>query len=276
MPVKITAVVGVPLHTVWFAITSTVGVGFTVIVNVLTGPVHVVPPLVYDGVIVIVAVTGEPVALVAVNAGILPVPLAPRPMDGVLFVQLYEVPATGPLIVTAAVEVLLQTTWLLIAFTEGVGFTVMVKVIGVPEQVVPPLVYIGVTVKVAEIGAFVEFVAMNDGMFPVPLADARPIAVLLFVQLNTVPATVPLKLIAAVGEPLQTTWLATALTVGVGFTVIVNVIGAPVQLTPLVIVGVTVIVAVTGALVALVPTNEGIFPLPLAARPIDGVLLVQL
>lgn len=40
--------------------------------------------------------------------------------------------------------------------------------------------------------------------------------------------------------------------------------------------GVTVIVPVIGALVALVPTNDGILPLPLAASPIAGLLLVQL
>ena len=40
--------------------------------------------------------------------------------------------------------------------------------------------------------------------------------------------------------------------------------------------GVTVIVAVTGALVRLTAVNEGRFPLPLAARPIEGLLFVQL
>ena len=35
----------------------------------------------------IVAVTGEAVAFVAVNAPMLPVPLTPKPMDVVLFVQ---------------------------------------------------------------------------------------------------------------------------------------------------------------------------------------------
>jgi len=35
-------------------------------------------------------------------------------------------------------------------------------------------------------------------------------------------------------------------------------------------------VAVTGAVVAFVPVNDAIFPVPLAARPIDVVLFVQL
>ena len=58
--------------------------GFTVIENVLAVPAH---PLA-DGVTVIVAVTGALVEFVAVNAEMLPVPLAARPMDVVLFVQL--------------------------------------------------------------------------------------------------------------------------------------------------------------------------------------------
>ena len=40
--------------------------------------------------------------------------------------------------------------------------------------------------------------------------------------------------------------------------------------------GVTVTVATTGAFVAFVATKDGIFPVPLAANPIEGALLVQL
>jgi len=41
-------------------------------------------------------------------------------------------------------------------------------------------------------------------------------------------------------------------------------------------VGVTVMVAVIGALVVLVAVKAGILPVPLAARPIAGLLFVQL
>ena len=51
-------------------------------------PVHVTPSLVKTGVTVIVAVTGMLDVLVAVNEEIFPEPLAARPMDGWLFVQL--------------------------------------------------------------------------------------------------------------------------------------------------------------------------------------------
>jgi len=59
--------------------------------------------------------------------------------------------------------------------------------------------------------------------------------------------------------------------------VIVNVLDVPTQLTPAFVkVGVIVMVAVTGVLVALDATKEAILPEPLAAKPIEGVLLTQL
>ena len=63
----------------------------TVIVKLVVGPVQGTPPLVKVGVTVIVAVTGEVPLFTAVNAAILPVPLAARPIEGVLFTQLYVV-----------------------------------------------------------------------------------------------------------------------------------------------------------------------------------------
>ena len=58
----------------------------------------------------------------------------------------------------------------------------MVKVCGVPLQVVPALVYDGVTVTVAVIGVVPALVAVKLGMLPDPLAP-KPTAVLLFDQL---------------------------------------------------------------------------------------------
>jgi hypothetical protein len=66
--------------------------------------------------------------------------------------------------------------------------------------------------------------------------------------------------------------LLTGLTVGVGFTVIVNDRGVP---THPFAVGVTVIVAITGAVPALVAVKDGIFPVPLPTNPMDGVLLTH-
>ena len=56
-----------------------------------------------------VAVIGLLVGLTVTKAGILPMPDAPSPIVVLLFVQVYTVPATGPLMVTAAVAVPAQT-----------------------------------------------------------------------------------------------------------------------------------------------------------------------
>ena len=61
---------------------------------------------------------------------------------------------------------------------------------------------VGVTVIVAVIGEVVALVAVNEGIFPVPLAG-RPIAVLLLVQVNVVPLTDPDKLVIGVVAPAQ-------------------------------------------------------------------------
>ena len=66
--------------------------------------------------------------------------------------------------------------------------------------------------------------------------------------------------------------MLTGLTVDVGFTVMVKVIDGPTQ--PFAV-GVTVIVAITGAIPALVAVKDGTFPMPLAPRPIEVVLLVH-
>lgn len=87
-----------------------------------------------------------------------------------------------------------------------------------------------------------------------------------------VPATGLLKVIAAVVAPLQYVSLLTAKTVVVGFTVMVNDSGVPVH--PFAV-GVTVMVATSGAVPVLVAVNEGRLPVPLAARPIDGLLFAQ-
>ena len=241
-----------------------VGVGFTVMVKDWGGPVH---PLA-EGVMVMIAMIGLLVELVAVNDGILPLPLAASPMAVLLFVQLNAVPETVSLKLTEPVVVPLQTVWSGGSLTVGVGFTVKVKDWGVP---VHPLA-VGVTVMVAMIGLLVELVAANDAILPLPLA-ASPMAVLLFVQLNAVPETVSLKLTEPVVVPLQTVWSGGSLTVGVGFTVMVKDWGGPVH--PLAE-GVMVMIAMIGLLVELVAVNDGILPLPLAASPMAGLLFVQL
>ena len=67
-----------------------------------------------------------------------------------------------------------------------------------PEQ----LLAVGVIVIVAKALVVPEFVAVNELIFPEPLA-ASPIEVLLFVQLKVVPPTAPEKLTALVAVLLQ-------------------------------------------------------------------------
>jgi hypothetical protein len=162
--------------------------------------------------------------------------------------------------------------------TWAVGLTVIVKLRGVPLQVTPPLVYAGVTVIVAVTGEVPVLTAVNEAMSPFPLAN-NPIEGVLFVQLYTIvpPVAVDPKDTAVVASPLHSTWLDTAFTVAVGLTVIVKLVGGPVQDTPpLVKVGVTVIVAVTGDDPVFTAVNTAILPEPLANNPIEGVLFTQL
>jgi hypothetical protein len=207
------------------AIAFTAGVGLTVIVKLTGVPVQ---PEADEGVTVIVAVIGAAVLLVAVNDGILPVPDAARPIAVLLFVQLYTVPATVPVKLTADVPDPLQSNWSAGWFTLAVGFTVIVNVLLAPLQVIPPLVNVGVTVIVAVTGVLPALKAVNDGIVLVPLAPS-PMLVLLLVQLYTVPATGPAIVTAVVAAPEHTVWFAIVFTAGVGLTVIVKVIGVPVQ-----------------------------------------------
>jgi hypothetical protein len=63
-------------------------------------------------------------------------------------------------------------------FNAGIGFTVMVNVWAVPEQLTPPLVKVGVTVTVPLMGAVPALVAVNAGRLPAVGPAPRPIAVL--------------------------------------------------------------------------------------------------
>lgn len=220
------------------------------------------------GAMVMIAVTGVLDALIAVNDGILPVPLPASPMEVLLLDHGKVVPLTELVKLIALVAPLLHAVSLFGTTISGVGLTVMVKFCAGPGQ---PFAK-GVTVMVAVTGALVVLIAVNDGISPVPFA-ARPIEGSLLVQLKEVVPTEPVKLTMPVGNPLHTARLAGTNTLGIGFKVIVKIAGAPVH--PFAD-GVTVIIAVTGTLLLLMPTKDGILPLPLAARPIEGSLFVQL
>ncbi len=87
--------------------------------------------------------------------------------------------------------------------------------------------------NVTVIGALVVLVSVPL-ILPVPLA-AMPVTVtvLFLVQLNTVPATLPVSTIVVIAELLQIVWLdGVATAFGIGFTTTVAVIDGPVQVTP--------------------------------------------
>jgi hypothetical protein len=92
------------------------------------------------------------------------------------------------------------------------------------------------------------------------------------VQVNVVPAVSDVGVYVNAVLLQRSAGVRVLLRAGVGLTVIVNDCGVPAQPSNE---GVTVMVAVTGAVPELVAVNDAIFPLPLAASPIDGVLLVQ-
>ena len=133
--------------------------------------------------------------------------------------------------------------------TVGVGFTVIVKVYGVPSQLLAD----GVTVIDATASVVPVFKPVKLEIFPVPEA-AKPIDALLFVQEYVVPETLKLevKLTAVVAVFTQIASSATASTVGVGFTV-TNTGSVPTQ--PLASVSVNVYVVVTGLLVTFDATK---------------------
>ena len=82
---------------------------------------------------------------------------------------------------TEVVEAVLQTVKLVGKTTSAEGLTVIEKLNVEPIQLTPPFVKVGVTSIVATEGIKPVLVAVNDEMFPTPLAP-NPIAVLLFVQ----------------------------------------------------------------------------------------------
>ena len=127
-------------------------------------------------------------------------------------------------------------------------------------------------VTVATTGKLVILVAVNEGMFAVPPA-ARPIAGVLFAQAKVDPVTGPVTLVTGTTVWLHHDWFAgTGFTTGVGYTLMVKVVTGPGH--PFAV-GVIVTVAITVAVVMLVAVNAGMFPVPFAARPIEGVVFAQ-
>jgi hypothetical protein len=123
-----------------------------------------------------------------------------------------------------------------------------------------------------DIGLNPTFVAVYPGIFPEPLAP-KPMAVLEFTQLKLVAVTPLVKVVAGTVTPLQYVAFGTALTVGIGLTVILKLAGVPTQELAD---GVTVTIPVTGEAPVLLEVKEAMFPSPEAPKPIVAFELVQL
>jgi hypothetical protein len=108
------------------------------------------------------------------------------------------------------------------AVIEGVGYTVIVKRTGLPEQPFRD----GVTEMVATWFVAPELTAVKGLILPFPLA-ARPMPVLLLFQLKVVPGKLPVKMTWVVEDPLQTVWLSGVVMEGELFTVATTAVLEP-------------------------------------------------
>lgn len=210
MLVKLKGPALAPAHTVALLTAFTTGNGLTVIVNVLTGPVH---PLNVGVTLTTPLIDADP-ELVAVKEGVFAVPFAPRPIAVFEFVHANVAPDGVLAKLIAATAVPPHAVTFVTAFTVGPGLTVMVYEEGVPEQ--PPIV--GVTVITALTGEAPVFIALNEGTFPVPLA-ARPMVVFEFVQAYVAPTGVLVNADAGTLFPLHTVVLVGTVTIGFAFTI---------------------------------------------------------
>ena len=181
--------------------------GFTVIVKVCVAPEQVKLPFVNVGVTEIVAVTGDNPVLTAVKIGIFPFPDAAKPILVLSFVQVYEVvPPVVVLEKVIAVEALpLQIILFVVATKLAFGKTEIINCFVVPLQELLPITIVGVTIIVAFKIAVPLFIAVNEGISPVPEA-ANPIEGLEFVQVNVVVPVVFCveKFVVGIVLPLQT------------------------------------------------------------------------
>ena len=91
------------------------------------------------------------------------------------------------------------------------GYTFIINVIGMPLQPANPANDTGVAVIVAITGLLPVFIAINEGILPVPPA-ASPISGVLLTQL--ILSAVPVKFIAVVAAPFTTVWFDTAFITG--------------------------------------------------------------
>ena len=191
-----------------FVTAVTTGSGFTVIVNTIAGPAQVF----FVPVTLIVPTIGVPVVFTAaVNAAMLPAPLATRLIKGFVLVQLKVTPPETILEENGIAAMLApeHTTTLVTAATTGVGLIVMVKVFMLTPALVQ-LLAMADTVIVPTISAPVLLTGAVPVILPLPEA-ARPIEVFEFAQLMVAPTTLVVNgmLMASPGQKVLSVTVAT-------------------------------------------------------------------
>ena len=163
-------VIGCPAHKVWFGTALTVGCCPMLMLNVCGVPAQTPS----DGVTTTTADCAAPPGDCVVKFTLALLPLAGKPMRGLLFVQLNWVPAVALNVTATFSPTHFETSGK--GPITGTALTVVVKVCGAPLH--PKAV--GVTVMVPV--CVVWFCGVVTEMLPEPVA-AMPVAELLFVQL---------------------------------------------------------------------------------------------
>jgi len=237
----------------------TSGIGFIVIEKIIGIPVH---SFNVDDTVIIPVILAPVLLAGAFQLDILPLPLAAKPIAVLEFVHEKVAPVGELVKLLMLIGTPGQTAILFICVTIGAGYTVIVKLMGVPGHPLSD----GVTIIVPVIFAPVLFAgAFQLGIFPVPLV-AKPIAALEFVHEKAAPVGILAKLPMLIGKPGQTAMSFFCVIDVFGYIITVKIIGVPGH--PLED-GVTVIVPVIFDPVLFVGAFQlGIFPLPLVAKPI--------
>jgi len=110
---------------------------------------------------------------------------------------------------------------------------VIVKFSVEPTQLTPPLENVGVTVRLAVIGAFPVLTTENAGIDPTPDAGIPILGVLLVHAYVVVPTLLDVVKSTVVVSPSHRICELGGIIFGFGLTVIVNILFGPSQSTPL-------------------------------------------
>jgi hypothetical protein len=193
-PTKAMAEVKALWHTTTAFGAVTLGVGFTVIVNDVLEPLQEIPPPVNTEVTATVPDMGADPPFAAIKEAISPLPEAANPIFVLELVQTKEVPV--PVNETKALFDPLHKVRLLTGLGWVFGFTVIVNTVGLPVHVTPFIVKEADTdTDEVRVALALEFVAINTGMLPEPLAP-KPMAVFALVHAKVAPATGLVKITA--------------------------------------------------------------------------------